>query len=115
MKKLVMVFALATISLTLTAQDTALVQPPILPPYSGQEINREQIQMRDVPAAVKEELKAADYAGWNIEAVYKALMTDPEKPESEGFLIYIVEMKRRDEKIAIRFDEDGKRLDDIDE
>jgi hypothetical protein len=96
------------------AQDTSLVQPPILPPYSEQEVSRDKIQMRDLPEAVREALKEPDYAGWTVNAVHKAVMDDSKKPESESLIVYIVELKRKDEKTAIRFDKDGKRLDDND-
>jgi hypothetical protein len=114
MKKLMIVFLIMT-SIVSNAQDTALVKPPVLPPYSGQEISREKIQMRDLPETVREALKLPDYAGWTVDAIYKTLMTDPMTPEAENLVVYIVELKRRHEKTAIRFDKDGKRLDDNDQ
>lgn len=113
MKTLMVVF-LIMISIVSTAQDTSLVQPPIWPPHSGQEISREKIQMRDLPEAVREALKAPDYAGWTIDAIYKTLVTDPMVPEAENLVVYIIELKRRHEKTAISFDENGTRLDDND-
>jgi hypothetical protein len=115
MKKLTTVFIIVITSTILNAQDTTtLVQPPILSPLPPQEISREQIQMRDLPKPVNDALRATDYAGWAVEAVYKSFVTDPEEPDSEGLLIYIIELKRKNEKAYIKFDKDGKRLDDND-
>jgi hypothetical protein len=101
-------------NLDLAAQDTSAVQLPILPPNSAQEINREKIQVSDLPYGVKESLKGADYVGWTVEGAYKARMTDPQSPESEGIEIYIVELKKNAYSTSIRFDKDGRELDDPD-
>jgi hypothetical protein len=113
MKKLLAAIFIMMSGVALNAQDTAAIQqPPILPPYSGQEINREKIEIHELPEAVAEALKMNDYAGWTIDAAYKALMTDPQSPESEGEVVYIVDLKRKGEGTSIRFDKDGVRLDD---
>jgi hypothetical protein len=95
-----------------SAQDSVSIKPPLLPPYSVQESGREKIQTRDLPEAIKESLKSQEYTGWTIDAAYKARMHDSSSPESEGTVIYIVELKRREEKVIIRFDRGGRRLDD---
>jgi hypothetical protein len=101
-------------AIVLAAQDTASIRPPLLPPNSPQEISREEVQPEDLPEAVKESLKGQDYAGWNIDRAYKALMTDPTSPESEGIGIYIVDLKKGTETKTVRFDKDGNELDDED-
>ena len=99
----------------LWAQDTSVVQPPIAQPYSVQDTTREKIRIRQLPAAVRQSLNAPDYAGWKIDEAYESLVTDPERPESAGLLIYIVTLKRRDERAIITFDKEGKRLDENDQ
>jgi hypothetical protein len=112
MKKLLAAFVILSICIASNAQDTSLLQTPQLQPHSEQDTSREKIQIRDLPKAVRESLKAPDYAGWTIDSAYKALMRDPERPESVGLLVYIVELRRRDERSLVRFDKEGKRLDE---
>jgi hypothetical protein len=115
MKNLIATVLLLIAGIVVNAQDTTvLVQPPVLPQGSAQEMNRQKIQVRDLPDAVKESLNAADYAGWTVEEAFKAKITDPQSPESEGIDIYIVNVTRKDERATLRFDKDGKRLDDDD-
>lgn len=116
MKNLIASLFLLLAAAVVSAQDTTvLVQPPVLPQDSGQELNRQKIQIRDLPDAVKESLNAADYSGWTVDEAYKAKITDPQSPESEGIDIYIVNVSRRDERATLRFDKDGKRIDDDDQ
>jgi hypothetical protein len=110
MKKLITAFFILTMGISLNAQDSSLAKPQILPSFDEQEITGEKIQKRDLPEAVRESLKAPDYAGWKVESAYKALVTDQESPESAGLLIYIVKLRRKQEREMIKFDKEGKRL-----
>lgn len=112
MKKLLIGSLMLTASVIAYAQDTTMVQPPILPSPIQQEISRERIQVDDLPEAVKEELKKPDYGGWTVDAAYKSVMSESESPESERFTVYIIEFKRRDERAVLKFDKNGKKLDD---
>jgi hypothetical protein len=113
MKKLMIVLAITLTGIIVThSRTSSAMRSPARCSYSLQEQAREKIQERDLPEAVKESLKASDYAGWTVEAAYKVRMTNPDSPESEGTLIYLIEMKRQDETISVRFDKDGKRLEE---
>lgn len=109
MKKLMSAFFILLIGIASNAQDAQK-----LPPFSEPETSWEKIQVRELPKAVRESLTEPDYAGWTIVAAYKALITDPERPESAGLIVYFVELKRRDERAMIKFDKEGKRLDEND-
>ena len=114
MKKVIVVLVLCITGLVACAQDTLIVQPPILPPDYGQELGRQKIQVTDLPEAVQETLKGSDYSAWTVDAAYKAHITDPQSPESEGLLIYIVELVKGNDKLIRKFDEEGKEIE-IDE
>jgi hypothetical protein len=110
MKKLTIAFLILVTGIVSSAQDTSIVQS-----YSEQDTSREKIKIRQLPEAVRESLNAPDYAGWKIDEAYEALATDPERPESASLLIYIIELKRRQERVIIKFDKEGKRLDQSDQ
>ena len=110
MKKLTVAFVILMTSVVSFAQDTSVVQP-----HAEQKMTREKIQTRNLPKAIKEALNAPDYAGWKIDGAYEALVTDSERPESAGILIYIVELRRRHERAIIKFDKEGKRINEIDQ
>lgn len=109
---LLIVICLLSISGQLLGQDTAAIVPPLLPPHSGHEINREKIQIEDLPQGVKESLRSDAYVSWSVESAYKAMMTDPKSPESEGLPIYLVEVSNDGKRLFLRFDQDGQLLDD---
>ena len=109
MKKLTAAFLILVTGISSFAQDTSIVQS-----YSEQDTTREKIKIRNLPEAVRESLNAPDYAGWKIDDAHEALVTDPERPESASLLIYIIELKRRNERAIIKFDKEGKRLDESD-
>jgi hypothetical protein len=115
MKKMTATLILLIMSTVSWSQDTSPVQPQMVQPHSEQDTSREKIRIRNLPRPVQESLKAPDYAGWTIDDAYEALVTDSERPETVGFRIYIVELKRREEKAVIKFDKGGNRLDQNDQ
>ena len=109
MKKLTAVVLTFLACTALWAQDSTAVRPTTTK-YYDQGTVWQKNRIRHLPAAVRLSLSSPDYREWEISEAYEALITDPERPISAGLLIYIIDLRRRDERRTIKFDEEGRRI-----
>jgi hypothetical protein len=134
MKKLTLAFCLLVGGIfAANAQDTTSTQQQQYPTQGAQSSDqdgREKINSRDLPDAVKRSLEGTEYRGWLINSAYKMKLnagdlnqdtvsqtdsTGVAKPETEGFgsEVFVVELKNGAQTKTVRFDKDGKPLDDL--
>ena len=142
MKKLVLAFCMMVGGfVAVNAQDTTSTdkqeqsQYPTQGAQSTEQDDRERINSRDLPDAVKRSLEGTEYRGWLINSAYKtksvsstedqdaAAQQDPTNPtDSTGAIkpetaamateVFVVELKNGAQTKTVRFDKDGKKLDD---
>jgi hypothetical protein len=132
MKKLMFAFCFMFGGLVaVNAQDTTSTsqQNPQYPTSTQQEDqDREKINSRDLPDAVKRSLEAQDYRGWLVNAAYKTKGVSDQSDSTSlnqsdttavtgdtgayGQEVYVVELKNGAQTKTVRFDKDGKKLDD---
>ena len=137
MKKLILVFSLVMGSIiVVTAQDTTSIDREQQQYEIGQaDQDRERINSRDLPDAIKRSLEAQEYRGWLINAAYKTtglennnMQNDPTQDTgvegdttgisgqnqtgAYGEEVFVVEMKNGAQTKTVRFNKDGERLDD---
>jgi hypothetical protein len=137
MKKLTLAFCLLVGGIfAANAQDTTSVdkqqqQYPTQGAQSTQQDDREKINSRDLPDAVKRSLEGTEYRGWLINSAYKMKGTTSgdlnqdstlnqsdstavTKPETEALTgeVFVVELKNGAQTKTVRFDKDGNTLDD---
>jgi hypothetical protein len=96
--------------------------------------DRERINSRDLPDAIKRSLEDQDYRGWLINTAYKSKgvsssIDQPAQSDSISAVpsdttsvsadigayaqeVYVVELKNGAQTKTVRFDKDGNRLDD---
>jgi hypothetical protein len=91
-----------------------------------QEDGRVKIKSQELPDAVKKSLESQEYRGWLVNSAYKldgasSSSSDPNASSSGsvnatssayGKELYIVELKNGAQTKTVRFDKDGKKLDD---
>lgn len=103
-----------------------------------QDQGRVKIKSQDLPDAVKASLESQEYRGWLVNSAYKVEATETSDPslgnqQEEGVEgdttgvsgqgnvgntgaynqeVYIVELKNGAQTKTVRFDKDGKKLDD---
>jgi hypothetical protein len=109
-------------------------QPQQQYPTTQNQDDRERINSRDLPDAVKRSLETQEYRGWLINTAYKtnglATMNNQSQANDStavvqgdttsvtdesgayGQEIFVVEMKNGAQTKTVRFDKDGNRLDD---
>ncbi len=86
---------------------------------------RDRLNTRDLPDAVKRSLEEQEYRGWLINAAYKTTgmdfmyhdnsqtdTTDVAERRGTGRDVYVVELKNGAQTKTVRFSEEGERLDD---
>jgi hypothetical protein len=143
MKKLVLAFSLVVGGLAVYAQDSTSTTPrqqqyPTTNSSSnmGQDDqDREKINSRDLPDAVKRSLEGTEYRGWLVNAAYKSKDVEGTSGNSTstsgqttqrsdsssvsgntsgayGQQVYVVELKNGAQTKTVRFDKDGNKLDD---
>ena len=134
MKKLLfaMCFLFGT-AVAVNAQDTTSTTTPTDPTVATQveqdQDGRVKIKSQDLPDAVKKSLESQEYRGWLVNAAYKveasanagdASSTTPtttpttEETGANAKELYIIELKNGAQTKTVRFDKDGKKLDDQD-
>ena len=134
-----MLFAAA---IAVNAQDTTSTQSPTDPASTTPALTQDdqdgrvKIKSQDLPDAVKKSLEGQEYRGWLVNAAYKVdssmdtntddnaddpsstSTTDPNTgsvnatKDSNASEIFIVELKNGAQTKTVRFDKDGKKLDD---
>jgi hypothetical protein len=159
MKKLMFAFCFAFGGLVVVnAQDTTSTstqQYPTTTSQDSQDQDRERINSRDLPDAIKRSLEGTEYRGWLVNAAYKttgmdqsgmdqgmqsdststsgsstgsttgsqgdqtgmqgdttSVYGDNNTTGANGQEIYVVELKNGAQTKTVRFDKDGKQLDD---
>jgi hypothetical protein len=133
MKKLVLAFSLLLGGIGVYAQDTTSTdQTQTQQQYpTMQEQDREKINSRDLPDAVKRSLENQEYRGWLINTAYKTKgidMSGQNQRDSAAIQgdttsmsdntsayaqeVFVVELKNGAQTKTVRFDKDGKKLDD---
>lgn len=118
---------------TSTQQDQQRQQYPTSTQQDDQD--REKINSRDLPDAVKRSLETQEYRGWLVNTAYKTTgvsnqanqnQNDPTSVSGNptdstsststagayGQEVYVVELKNGAQTKTVRFDKDGKKLDD---
>jgi hypothetical protein len=104
---------------------------------TSQNDDRVRIQSQDLPDAVKRSLEGQEYRGWLVNGAYKSKgvstdgtsgdassssssTTDPNNSSTSsssvgaaGQDLYVVELKNGAQTKTVRFDKDGKKLDDM--
>lgn len=73
--------------------------------------DREKVEIRDLPQAIRTELESTEYAGWNISSAYRTTQTES-VDETQSMEVYVVELKSGADTQTIRFDRDGNRIDE---
>lgn len=134
MKKLLFAFSFVCAGvMTAAAQDTTSVDQQNQQYQTMQQNDqqdRERINSRDLPDAVKRSLEGQEFRGWLINAAYKttgmqedagnmeqqqgdttAVQGQPQQGNEEEE-IYVVELKNGAQTKTVRFTKDGERLDD---
>lgn len=137
MKKLVFAVCMLFGGVALVnAQDTTSTQSPTDPTVtqpstastSSQEEGRVKIKSQDLPDAVKSSLEGQEFRGWLVNSAYKvdgsasgsstsesdSTSVSPTLPSQSqaGQEAYIVELKNGAQTKTVRFDKDGKKLED---
>jgi hypothetical protein len=142
MKKLVFALCMFGAVVAVNAQDSTSTPSPTdptstTPQPAMQDEGRVKIKSQDLPDAVKSSLESQEYRGWLVNSAYKmdaasttATGTEPSSDstsvsDSTGVStqdassaynkeVYIVELKNGAQTKTVRFDKDGKKLDDDD-
>jgi hypothetical protein len=125
MKKLMLAFALVLGGLAVYAQDTTSTdQTQTQQQYpTMQDQDREKINSRDLPDAIKRSLEGQEYRGWLISGAYKSKgLSDNSAEQSDSTSVagnmgayaqevFVVELKNGAQTKTVRFDKEGKKLD----
>jgi hypothetical protein len=111
MKKLMLAICLlfGGVAVVNAQQDTT--STPTKTQTATQDKDRQQIQVSELPEAVRTSLQTQDYQGWAISAAYRSTQTDA-SDETKSMEVYVVELKNGAETKTAKFDKDGKKLDD---
>lgn len=137
MKKLVFAVSMFLGAVVVNAQDTTSTTSPTDPTTiqtpAIQDEGRVKIKSQDLPDAVKSSLESQEYRGWLVNSAYKmdaaattTSDTNTESTESTDSTsvststdagaynkeVFIVELKNGAQTKTVRFDKDGKKLDD---
>lgn len=136
MKKLVFAVCMMFGAVVVNAQDSTSTQSPTDPTSTSQESTvmqdqgRVKIKSQDLPDAVKSSLESQEFRGWLVSSAYKmdaASTTPVDSNVSEDSTnvssqsgstgshkqeVFIVELKNGAQTKTVRFDKDGKKLDD---
>lgn len=132
MKKVMLAFCLLFGGLVVYAQQqdtTSREQQQTQYPAMQDDQDRERINSRDLPDAIKRSLEGQEYRGWLVNAAYKTKGTmDQNQSDTTaaqqdttsvsgnagayGQEVYVVELKNGAQTKTVRFDKDGKKLDD---
>ena len=136
MKKLVFALCMVFGAVAVNAQDSTSTSSPTDPSStqattgSMQEQGRVKIKSQELPDAVKSSLESQEYRGWLVNSAYKvdASSTNSTGNTSDSTNVsgntqtgayakeaYIVELKNGAQTKTVRFDKDGKKLDDGDD
>jgi hypothetical protein len=124
---------------TSSPTDPTVTEQPSQASTSSQEDGRVKIKSQDLPDAVKSSLEGQEFRGWLVNSAYKVdnssmsetgsstsasdstnvSSTDPSSAGNTGVSagtgakeIYIVELKNGAQTKTVRFDKDGKKLED---
>jgi hypothetical protein len=142
MKKLVFAVCMIFGAVVVNAQDSTSTQSPTDPTISTESTmtqeqqGRTKIKSQDLPDAVKSSLESQEFRGWLVSSAYKmdastnitetdknegdstSVQSDSTNVSSESSVgshqgeVYVVELKNGAQTKTIRFDKDGKKLDD---
>jgi len=135
MKKLVFALCMVFGAVAVNAQDSTSTSSPTDPTSTQattgmQEQGRVKIKSQELPDAVKSSLESQEYRGWLVSSAYKvdASSTGSTGNTSDSTSVsgstqtgayskeaYIVELKNGAQTKTVRFDKDGKKLDDGDQ
>jgi hypothetical protein len=91
------------------AQDSTSTQTPTQQAPTQEE--HTQIQITELPAAIQTSLQSQDYSGWTVATAYRGTQKDS-SDETKSMEVYVVDLKNGAETKTVRFDKDGKKLDD---
>jgi hypothetical protein len=73
--------------------------------------DRQEIQVSELPEAVRTQLESQDYSGWTVSTAYRSTQTES-SDETMSMEVYVVELKNGADIKTVRFDKDGNKLDD---
>ena len=86
------------------AQDTLKIRPE----QEQQEPSPQEIDIRELPEIIKHKLSSDQYSSWILRAAYSVADVDSATNDKDS-IDYIVELKKGDEVIRVRFDDAGNR------
>jgi len=111
MKKVVItIFILFCFSSLAGAQDTSKIRP-----HSMDHRKIQKIDIRELPEIIKQKLSSEDYTSWILHAAYKVPAGHHGEMMDGDTDDYIVELKKENEIIRVRFDNAGNRKGYINE
>lgn len=91
-------------------QDTTKTQPQSQTQQADDQ-DRTQIQVSELPQAIKTSLESTDYSGWTINTAYRSTQSD-KVDETKSMEVYVVELKNGPDIKTVRFDKDGNKQED---
>jgi hypothetical protein len=145
MKKLVFALSMLFGAVAVNAQDSTStttpndpsvqMQPSTPTPSATEDQGRVKIKSQELPDAVKSSLESQEYRGWLVNSAYKvdgtanssvgntdgsttdstSVSGTPAPTGAYAQELYIVELKNGAQTKTVRFDKDGKKLDDGDQ
>lgn len=95
----------------INAQDSTSTPTPTQTPTTAQDQERTKIQIAELPEAVQTSLQSQDFSGWTVATAYRSTQKDS-SDETKSMEIYVVDLKNGAETKTVKFDKDGKKLDD---
>jgi hypothetical protein len=108
MKKLMLALFLMFGGIAVVNAQDSTATPTQTPP---QQEERTQIQINELPEAITTSLQSQDYSGWTVASAFRTTQKDA-SDETKSMEVYVVELKNGAETKSVRFDKDGKKLDD---
>jgi hypothetical protein len=145
MKKLVFALSMLFGAVAVNAQDSTSTTTPndpsvqmqsTTPTSATEDQGRVKIKSQELPDAVKSSLESQEYRGWLVNSAYKVdgsanssvgntdgsttdstSVSGTTTPSTGAYAqeLYIVELKNGAQTKTVRFDKDGKKLDDGDQ
>lgn len=108
MKKLIFALSiLFAMAIAASGQDTLKIQP--YPAEQDQAI--QEIDIQELPEIIKQKVASEDYSSWILQSAYKVSAKSGE-PQAADSVDYIIELKKDNETIRVRFDNAGNRKED---
>ena len=105
MKHLIFLLLFYVIAPLADAQDTLRIHP------NTAEENEElkEIDVRELPEIIKQKLASPDYSSWILQSAYREEGDDGNITQPVDSVDYVVELRKGEATIRVRFDNAGKK------